>query len=132
MLWLMITDFFVNDMNLNKMWFQYDSAFSHTFHNSFKLLEKSLKLAIKIPWFNSTRFFSYIIAQVYSKKPQMLDDLERNIKHTICGIKLNMLSPVMENWFFQMCQYLHSCVGHLHNVFENLMSQMSFNVREEF
>ena len=105
-LWTELDEFDINDM-----WFQQDSATSHTARVTIDLLkgkfgERVISRNGPIEWpprscdLTPLDFFlwGHIKSLVYANKPATLDDLKDNIQREISNVPVEMWARVMENW----------------------------------
>ncbi|GFV26917.1 DUF4817 domain-containing protein [Trichonephila clavipes] len=110
----MITNFFIPELNnhdVQELWFQQDGATCHTARATIDLLKDTFgdRLISRfgpVNWpprsCNLTPLdyflWGHVKSLVYADKPQMLDNLEDNIRRVIADIRPQMLEKVIENW----------------------------------
>ncbi|GFT69693.1 putative transposable element [Trichonephila clavipes] len=110
----MITNFFIPELNnhdVQKLWFQQDSAIYHTARATIDLLkdmfgDRLISRFGPVNWpprscdLTLLDYFlwGYVKSLVYADKPQTLDHLEDNIRRVIVDIRQQMLEKVIENW----------------------------------
>ncbi|GFV82685.1 transposable element Tc3 transposase [Trichonephila clavipes] len=110
----MITNFFIPELNnhdVQELWFQQDGATCPTARATIDLLKDTFadRLISRFGPVNwpprscdlttlDYSLWGYVKSLVYADKPQMLDQLEDNIRRVIADIRPQMLEKVIENW----------------------------------
>lgn len=138
----MITDFLwpqLDEMDLDGMFFQQDGATCHTTAPTIDLLKQKfpetlISLDARDPrriqqlrpdaWpprscdLTPLDYFlwGYVKSLVYANKPQSIEDLKRNIEHTIREINADILHRVTENWVHRIRSCKRSRGGNLNDV----------------
>ncbi|GFU63769.1 transposable element Tc3 transposase [Trichonephila clavipes] len=102
---------YVNNHDVQELWFQQDGATCHTARNTIDLLkdmfgDRLISQFGPVNWpprscdLTPLEYFlwGYVKSLVYADKPQTLDHLEDNICRVIADIRPQMLEKVIENW----------------------------------
>ena len=111
------------------MWFQQDSATSHTARVTNDLLkgkfgERVISRNGPVEWLPRScdltplGFFlwGHIKSLVYANKPPTLDDLRENIQREIANVPVEMCARVVENWVQRIDRCKRDRGGHMTNI----------------
>ncbi|GFY17601.1 uncharacterized protein TNCV_3519561 [Trichonephila clavipes] len=116
---------YINNHDVQELWFQRDGATCHTARATIDLLKDTFGDRL-ISRFGPGNWpprscdltpldyflWGYVKSSVYADKPQTLDHLEDNIRRVIANIRPQMLEKVIENWTSRL-DYIRASRGSL-------------------